>query len=506
MAGMRRVTWLFLPCAMACSSAEPPADPVDAAKEAAPKPEPEPAPAIDCLPGATRPCYPGPPGTHGVGACKSGVETCNGAGFGACEGAVVPAAAEDCRTPEDDNCDGRSDDCPEAAVALAVALTGARPLSLAHWGGGLGIIGGPLFWVVEPGGRVVDLWSGSEAGPEPGWERQPGSGEAQTVETGGAWPGALLRSYETGSTPTGYVLAQEIFDGAEFSRIQNASESLQWRYEQAAPWRGHAIALQRTIASFEAMEKLDASTLEQGGITDDEQRKLQRKVDGLLTKAKPRLVLVPAGEVARWERSFELFATEDEGELEDDAAGPDGVAELTQPPELPDELQSFAVLSDGTIATLGGQSRIWTWKPGQRRWNLVAPPEGFSLGGRDASLHAGPGGEMILRDCDGKQASGTLWRFRGTGWEQLWLPTTACPRAIATAPDLTRYMVVGEQLWLRPHDKSEPWQRVTLPEPWKPRQVVWFHGNVWVAAEGEGGKWAVLVDRPVNGGRELVGE
>ena len=38
---------------------------------------------------------------------------------------------------------------------------------------------------------------------------------------------------------------------------------------------------------------------------------------------------------------------------------------------------------------------------------------------------------------------------------------------------------------------------MTLPAPWKPRQVVTFDGQVWIAAEAEGGKWAVLVDRAV---------
>ncbi|MFO0589497.1 MAG: hypothetical protein U0441_18310 [Polyangiaceae bacterium] len=61
-----------------------------------------------CTPGATQPCYSGPAGTAGVGACKAGVQICNvdGTGWGACEGEVLPVV-ETCATPEDDNCNGQ---------------------------------------------------------------------------------------------------------------------------------------------------------------------------------------------------------------------------------------------------------------------------------------------------------------------------------------------------------------------------------------------------------------
>ncbi|MGC4117712.1 MAG: hypothetical protein QM765_24775 [Myxococcales bacterium] len=61
-----------------------------------------------CTPGSAEPCYTGPTGTLGVGACKAGTWTCNaeGIGFGPCTGEVVPSA-ETCDTPEDDDCDGQ---------------------------------------------------------------------------------------------------------------------------------------------------------------------------------------------------------------------------------------------------------------------------------------------------------------------------------------------------------------------------------------------------------------
>lgn len=60
-----------------------------------------------CTPGHTEPCYSGPAGTLGVGACKAGIEVCltDGSGYGACFGEVTPVA-ETCATAVDDDCDG----------------------------------------------------------------------------------------------------------------------------------------------------------------------------------------------------------------------------------------------------------------------------------------------------------------------------------------------------------------------------------------------------------------
>jgi hypothetical protein len=60
-----------------------------------------------CAPGAQQPCYEGPSGTLGVGACKGGIKTCNpqGTAFGACLGQVLPQP-ETCETPVDDDCNG----------------------------------------------------------------------------------------------------------------------------------------------------------------------------------------------------------------------------------------------------------------------------------------------------------------------------------------------------------------------------------------------------------------
>jgi hypothetical protein len=63
-----------------------------------------------CAPGQAQACYDGPLGTEGVGACAAGQQVCaaDGRGWSACEGQVLPAPAERCDTPHDDDCDGLS--------------------------------------------------------------------------------------------------------------------------------------------------------------------------------------------------------------------------------------------------------------------------------------------------------------------------------------------------------------------------------------------------------------
>jgi hypothetical protein len=73
-------------------------------------------------------CYDGPPGTEDVGACVGGVRTCanDGSSYGDCIGQVLPAPAEDCSTPDDDDCDGMAnEDCVTYAGT-------AQPIFQAH--------------------------------------------------------------------------------------------------------------------------------------------------------------------------------------------------------------------------------------------------------------------------------------------------------------------------------------------------------------------------------------
>lgn len=66
----------------------------------------------ECVPAQTRPCYTGPGGTEGVGACTAGVQRCGADGLWDlwCDGEVVPTG-DDCNADgKDDDCDGLVDD------------------------------------------------------------------------------------------------------------------------------------------------------------------------------------------------------------------------------------------------------------------------------------------------------------------------------------------------------------------------------------------------------------
>jgi hypothetical protein len=65
-----------------------------------------------CLPGTTRECYSGPPGTDGVGACVTGQQSCGDDGMWTefCDGEVVPTSDDCDGDGQDSDCDGLVDD------------------------------------------------------------------------------------------------------------------------------------------------------------------------------------------------------------------------------------------------------------------------------------------------------------------------------------------------------------------------------------------------------------
>jgi hypothetical protein len=82
-----------------------------------------------CQPGSQMPCYDGAPGTADVGVCRMGMTTCapDGMSYGACEGQVVPAMMDECKTPlVDEDCDGvENNGCaPEQLAIVAAAPPG----------------------------------------------------------------------------------------------------------------------------------------------------------------------------------------------------------------------------------------------------------------------------------------------------------------------------------------------------------------------------------------------
>ncbi len=73
---------------------------------------------VGCAANEQKVCVYGGPGvTKDVGLCRAGVQNCepDGSGFGPCEGEVLPAAAEDCTTPGDDDCDGQTNEAEECS-------------------------------------------------------------------------------------------------------------------------------------------------------------------------------------------------------------------------------------------------------------------------------------------------------------------------------------------------------------------------------------------------------
>jgi len=113
---------------------------------------------LPCTPGATAPCYSGPPGTAGVGICTAGMQTCaaNGMSWGPCVGEVLPQP-ENCATPADDDCDGTAPGCTGALkwpltfgdaadqYLMGVAVDGAGNVLLTgYFAGTVNFGGGPL--------------------------------------------------------------------------------------------------------------------------------------------------------------------------------------------------------------------------------------------------------------------------------------------------------------------------------------------------------------------------
>ena len=73
-----------------------------------------------CVEGSTQACGP----AAAVGICKKGSQTCTGAAWGACVGAVF-AGARDCTSTLDNDCDGHPDNTIDAVCACASGATQA---------------------------------------------------------------------------------------------------------------------------------------------------------------------------------------------------------------------------------------------------------------------------------------------------------------------------------------------------------------------------------------------
>ncbi len=78
----------------------------------------------ECQDGQEQPCYDGPQGTEGVGACAPGRQFCQMGRFGDCQAQVTPAP-EQCADGRDNDCDGEADeadeDCAEEGAEIGSA-------------------------------------------------------------------------------------------------------------------------------------------------------------------------------------------------------------------------------------------------------------------------------------------------------------------------------------------------------------------------------------------------
>lgn len=101
----------------------------------------------DCSPGETRPCYTGPAGTRGVGACSDGQELCTTAGAwsGSCLEDVTPVA-ETCGDDIDADCDGGRDTLFEDGCSIDVVMTDFSPDSQASE---QILVGEDIFWTFD---------------------------------------------------------------------------------------------------------------------------------------------------------------------------------------------------------------------------------------------------------------------------------------------------------------------------------------------------------------------
>ncbi len=129
-----------------------------------------------CRPMDTRPCYAGPMGTRGVGACRDGAETCaagpggiGSAWTGTCAGQQLPSA-ELCGDMIDNDCDGVVDDgcvcrsgetraCyggPAGTAGVGICRNGSQPCVIAAGVASWGACAGDVRPAVEACGDGLD--------------------------------------------------------------------------------------------------------------------------------------------------------------------------------------------------------------------------------------------------------------------------------------------------------------------------------------------------------------
>jgi hypothetical protein len=166
-----------------------------------------------CVPKTTAPCYDGPPGTEGMGVCSAGIKTCNdqGTAYGPCVGEVTPQK-EDCKTSEDEDCDGQTPPCIEKVLwaeltqgggehhGQAVAASATGDALVAGWFHGTFIINGQTFASMpQDQGVLLKLNSDGSFG----WAPNPFNGYPRAVAADAAGNWLVAGSFSGGMTLAG---------------------------------------------------------------------------------------------------------------------------------------------------------------------------------------------------------------------------------------------------------------------------------------------------------------
>jgi hypothetical protein len=113
-----------------------------------------------CVPGETRDCYTGEPGTDGQGVCRIGVQTCSASRTwsASCVGERTPAAMESCGNAQDDNCNGMVDEgCGECMSGMSRACYSgpAMTMGVGACRGGMQTCDGMRMWPATCAGEVI---------------------------------------------------------------------------------------------------------------------------------------------------------------------------------------------------------------------------------------------------------------------------------------------------------------------------------------------------------------
>lgn len=214
-----------------------------------------------CVPGSVEPCYDGPEGTAGVGACIAGTRACGAEGtFGPCVGQVVPSS-ETCATPTDDDCDGITNEEGDGCVCLPGSTSAcydgpAGTLGVGPCAAGAATCdGGGTSWGACAGQILPaadDCWTpiheSCSTAPACGdleWIRQSGGPNLETaaavaVDASGriAVAGWFVGSVSFGGPPVSSASAEDMF----VVELDEAGTVL-WTRHLAAPFDGDVLGI-----------------------------------------------------------------------------------------------------------------------------------------------------------------------------------------------------------------------------------------------------------------------